>query len=166
MIQHVVSIRADSEVYFFGQRNIFQDAEIGIEIVRSAEGIPGNVAEIRFGSETRELSVNETLGWCPTSWIVAAGSRSAQKIRHHRKAGSVLHSSDVVAGHTPIRYSVRISAAPEDRTGEDPPAYYFVHHSAGLKRKLPDVVGADVVTHVVVRVAVVEAAQAGRVNLV
>src|SRR5437879_12582993 len=61
LVEHVISIRTQTQTHMLGERDILQDAEVRVEIVGTTEVIPWNVAEVDFVSKGRKLRGLQTL---------------------------------------------------------------------------------------------------------
>src|SRR5438270_8994153 len=48
MVEHVISVCAQTQTHALGNWDVLQQADIRVEVVRAAEGIPRNVPEVRF----------------------------------------------------------------------------------------------------------------------
>ena len=161
MVQHVVHVGPKGKDVPLRQMEILQDRKVGVEVSRTTEDVPDPL-ELGFSSGRQETARREAGCGIPgpigiRRRVAAVGLQDARR-RGEKHSKSIHRVPDGIrlARNKPICNREGQALPPEDSAGNLPAACNCLNHLVReLERQLPDVVGRDVVSHIVVRIGVI-----------
>src|SRR5712675_2745321 len=165
MVEHVVSVSANREGKPLVEVERLFQPQVGVEEAGTAERVPGNGSEGGNGRSARELRFRKA--WRVYARATAGQGNGANGLTEDGHVLQVCSRALQDSHGGIIQHAKRQTGPVKERSRHSPAARDRVQCPVlELHRKIPDIAGIQAVTHVIVRVAVVQACRAEWVDLI